>query len=303
VKFLAKFLVTSPFLVFAATHACAGDIEPRAYVNTPVGVNFLLAGYAYSEGGLSTNALPIEDAVLKINTEVLAYAHTLDAWGNSAKFDVIVPYSDLSGSALVAGQPRERKVSGLHDPRFRFSVNFYGSPALSLQEFSNYKQDVLIGASVQVSAPVGQYDSSRLINLGTNRWFIKPDIGISKAFGALTLELSEGVTFFSKNDDFFGGNSLEQAPLSTTQAHLTYDFGRGVWGALDAVYDYGGRTTVNGVRGDDVQSNSRFGATLALPVNKNNSIKFYASTGVSTRTGSDYDLGGIIWQYRWGGGL
>jgi Protein involved in meta-pathway of phenol degradation len=302
-KFLAKFLLTPPFLVFAATHACAGDIEPRAYVNTPVGVNFLLAGYAYSEGGLSTNALPIEDAVLKINTEVLAYAHTLDAWGNSAKFDVIVPYSDLSGSALVAGQPRERKVSGLHDPRFRFSVNFYGSPALSLQEFSNYKQDVLIGASVQVSAPVGQYDSSRLINLGTNRWFIKPDIGISKAFGALTLELSEAVTFFSKNDDFFGGNRLEQAPLSTTQAHLTYDFGRGVWGALDAVYDYGGRTTVNGVRGDDVQSNSRFGATLALPVNKNNSIKFYASTGVSTRTGSDYDLGGIIWQYRWGGGL
>jgi hypothetical protein len=303
VKFLAKIFVASQFFGLLATQSHAGDIEPRAYVNTPVGVNFLLAGYAYSEGGLSTNALPIEGAVLKINTEVLAYAHTLDAWGNSAKFDVIVPYSDLSGSALVAGQPRERKVSGLHDPRFRFSVNFYGSPALSLQEFANYKQDVLIGASVQVSAPIGQYDSSRLINLGTNRWFIKPDIGISKAFGALTLELSEAVTFFTKNDDYFGGNSLEQAPLYTTQAHLTYDFGRGVWGALDAVYDYGGRTTVNGVRGDDVQSNSRFGATLALPVNKNNSIKLYASTGASTRTGSDYDLGGIIWQYRWGGGL
>jgi hypothetical protein len=72
---------------------------------------------------------------------------------------------------------------------------------------------------------------------------------------------------------------------------------------LDAVYDYGGRTTVNGVRGDDVQSNSRFGATLALPVNRNNSVKLYASTGVSTRTGSDYDLYGIAWQYRWGGGL
>lgn len=302
-KFLAKSLAASQFLMAAATYAHAGDIEPRAYVNTPVGVNFLLMSYTYSKGGLSTNALPIENAELTIKTETLAYARSLDAWGNSGKFDVIVPFSDLSGSALIAGQPRERVVSGLHDPRFRFSVNFYGAPALSLQEFANYKQDLLIGASVQVSAPFGQYDSKKLINLGNNRWFIKPDIGISKTFGAITLELSESATFFTKNDDYFGGNTLEQDPIYTSQAHLTYDFGRGVWGALDAVYDYGGRTTVNGVRGNDVQSNSRGGATLALPVNKNNSIKLYASTGASTRTGSDYDLGGIIWQYRWGGGL
>jgi len=291
-------------LVFAASHACAAELEPRAYVNTPVGLNFLIAGYAYSEGGLSTDASsPIKDAQLQIHTEVLAYARTLDVWGKSGKFDVILPYSQLSGTAMVDGQPRERQVSGLNDPRFRFSVNFYGAPALSMQEFANYRQDILIGASVQVSAPVGQYDSSKLVNLGTNRWFIKPDIGISKALGPLTLELSAGVIFFTKNDDYFGGNTLEQDPVYSTQAHVTYDFGRGVWGALDGTYDYGGRTTVNGVRGDDVQGNSRLGATLGLPVDRNNSIKLYASTGVSTRTGSDYNLGGIAWQYRWGDGL
>jgi hypothetical protein len=175
-------------LVFAATHACAAELEPRAYVNTPVGLNFLIAGYAYSEGGLSTDASsPIKDAQLKIHTEVLAYARALDVWGKSGKFDVILPYSQLSGSAMVDGQPRERQVSGLLDPRFRFSVNFCGAPALSMQEFDNYRQDILIGASVQVSAPVGQYDSSKLVNLGNNRCFIKPDIGISKAFGPLTL--------------------------------------------------------------------------------------------------------------------
>ena len=143
-----------------------------------------------------------------------------------------------------------------------------------------------------MSAPVGQYDSSKLVNIGTNRWSIKPDIGISKAFGPLTLELSAGVTFFTKNDDYFGGKTLEQDPVYSTQTHVTYDFGRGVWGALDGTYYYGGRTTVNGVRGDDVQKNSRVGATLALPVNRNNSIKLFASTGVSTRTGSDYNLAG-----------
>jgi hypothetical protein len=60
---------------------------------------------------------------------------------------------------------------------------------------------------------------------------------------------------------------------------------------------------VNGVENSDLQNNTRFGATLAFPVNLRNSIKCYASTGVSTRTGSDFDTIGIAWQYRWGGGL
>ena len=116
-----------------------------------------------------------------MDTEILAYARSLNVMGKSAKFDMIVPYSDLSGSALVAGQPRERNVEGFNDPRFRFSMNFYGAPALSLDEFAKYQQDLIIGASVQVSAPLGQYDDTRLVNLGNNRWFVKPDIGISKA--------------------------------------------------------------------------------------------------------------------------
>jgi hypothetical protein len=291
-------------LLFMATQAHAGEIEPRAYVNTPVGINFLLAGYAFSDGGLSTSgASPIKDAQLRMHTEIFAYARTLDVWGKSGKFDVILPYAQLSGSAMVAGQPRERDVSGLNDPRFRFSVNFYGAPALSLEEFANYRQDLIIGASVQVSAPVGQYEKDKLVNLGNNRWFVKPDIGISKAWGGLTLELSTGVFFFSANDEYFGGRTLEQDPVCTTQVHATYSLGRGIWAALSWTYDYGGHTTIGGVRSDDLQNNSRWGATLAFPVNRNNSIKLYASTGVRTSAGTDFDLVGIIWQYRWGRGL
>ena len=204
---------------------------------------------------------------------------------------------------MVAGQPRERDVSGLNDPLFRFSVNFYGAPALSLQEFANYKQDLIIGASLQVSAPLGQYDRDKLVNLGNNRWFVKPDIGISKAWGPLALELSTGVLFFSQNDDCFGGKKLEQDPVSSTQLHVTYDLGRGIWAALSWTYDYGGRTTIDGVQSDDLEKNLRLGATLALPVNRNNSIKLYFSEGAYTRAVSDYGLFGFVWQYRWGQGL
>ena len=139
-------------LLLVATQTYAGEIEPRAYVNTPVGINFLLAGYAYSRGRLATaGSSSIKDAQLKMHTGVLAYARTLDVWGKSGKFDVILPYSQLSGSAMFAGQPHERKVTGLQDPLFRFSVNFYGAPALSLKEFADFRQDLIVGASVQVS--------------------------------------------------------------------------------------------------------------------------------------------------------
>jgi hypothetical protein len=286
--------------VLTAAPARAGDIEPRAYSNAPIGLNFLIAGFAYSEGGLSTDpSSPIQDAKLQINTGLVAYARTLNLWGKSGKFDVVVPYSHLSGTALVNGNPAERNVSGLNDPRFRLSVNFIGAPALSPQEFAGYRQDLIVGASLQVAAPLGQYDPDRLVNIGTNRWFIKPEIGISKALGAFTLEFAGAVYFYTTNDDYYVGRTLEQDPVYSAQAHLIYSFGRGIWAALDGTYDYGGRTTIDGVRDDEVMGNMRLGATLALPVNRNNSIKLYASTGAATRTGSDYNLGGIAWQYRW----
>lgn len=295
-------------LLLPAALVHAGEIEPRAYVNTPVGVNFLLGGYAYSKGDLSTpGGSPLKDAELKTNTGILAYARSLDVWGKSGKFDLIVPYTELSGNAMVNGQPRERNVSGFNDPRARFSVNFYGAPALSLEDFANYKQDLLIGASVQVSAPLGQYDKDRLVNLGTNRWFVKPDVGISRQWGDVTLELATGAMIFSDNEDYsngvVSGMKLEQEPLYISQFHLTYNIMPGVWAALSGNYDFGGRTTVDGAKKDDFQKNSRMGATFALPVNRNNSIKLYASTGVHTTVDNDFDLLGLLWQYRWGGGL
>ena len=165
-------------LISLQTHAA--EIEPRAYGNAPVGVNFLILGYVYSDGGLSTPASsPISDANLKMHTGILAYARALDVWGKPGKFDVVVPYSSLSGTAMAFGGQVDRNVSGFNDPRFRFSVIFYGAPVLSVREFADYQQDLLIGASIQVSPPLGQYDSKKMVNLGNNRWYVKPDIGIS----------------------------------------------------------------------------------------------------------------------------
>jgi hypothetical protein len=299
-----RVLLLTLALAARGTGAIAQSLEPRAYVNTPVGLNFLLAGYGYMAGGVATDpSLPLQNAHLQVHNAVLAYARSLDVWGTSGKFDMILPYAWLSGSAEVLGQPRERQVSGLADPLFRVSVNLYGAPALSLPEFASYKQDLIIGASLQVSAPLGQYDADKLVNLGTNRWSFKPELGISKAFGPLTLELTPGVSIYTENHNFFGGKTRTQAPIYAIQGHLTYSVGMGIWVAVDGTYYTGGRTTVDGKEGDDLQKNSRLGMTVALPVNRHISAKLYGSTGVSTRTGSNFNAGGILVQYRWGGGL
>jgi hypothetical protein len=301
-RFLTAFAAC--VIAWVASPAGAQDIEPRAYSNAPVGVNFLIAGYAYTRGGLSFDtAAPITDANLHTSNAVLAYARALDLWGMSGKFDAIVPYSWLSGTAKYRGEPVERTVNGFANSAFRLSINLYGAPALAMKEFADWKQDLIVGASLQVLAPLSQYDSSRLVNIGTNRWAFKPEVGISKAVGPWTLEMQAAAAFYTDNDDFYGGNTRSQDPLYSLQGHLIYAFRSGVWASFDATYFTGGRTAINGALNNDVQRNWRLGATLALPVDRANSIKFYASSGVSARTGNNHDAIGVAWQYRWGGGL
>ena len=298
VRFAAVwFAVTAP-----ASHG--QELEPRTYANTPVGLNFLIAGYGHLEGGVVIDpALPIEDTQVEVHSTVFAYVRSLDFLGKSAKFDVVLPYAWASVSATALGQLRERNVSGLADPRARFSVNFYGAPALSLEDFNNYQQDAIIGASLEVTAPGGQYDAGRLLNLGTNRWSVKPEVGVSRHLGPVMLELAGGIRFYTDNDDFFGGRLREQDPIYSVRGHLIYNFSNGIWAALDGTFYTGGQIAVDGVKRDNRQENTRLGATVALPVNRQNSVKLYFSTGVSTRAGTDFDAAGIVWQYRFGGGL
>jgi hypothetical protein len=178
-------------LAASASVAHAQSIEPRAYSNAPVGVNFLVAGPYYTRGGLSfDSSLPLTDPNLKTSNAVVGYARTLDLWGRSGKFDVIVPYTWLSGTATYRGDAVERRVDGFADPLLRLSVNFYGAPALTLPEFNAYEQDLIVGASLQVSVPAGQYDSTKLVNIGTNRWSFTTNAasasstGIRRCFGS-----------------------------------------------------------------------------------------------------------------------
>jgi len=180
------------------------DIEPRAYSNIPTGLNFLLAGYSYMKGNVAfAPTIPIINAKLETHSSVFAYVRSLDLWGKSGKVDIILPEAWLTGQAEVLGQQKSRDVVGFADPLVRLYVNLFGAPAMSMKEFADYKQDTIFGVSIAVTAPGGQYDPNKLVNIGTNRWSFKPEIGVSKAWGALTAEGAVGVYVFTDNTQPF----------------------------------------------------------------------------------------------------
>lgn len=302
---IIKFLISGVLIIlFRLSSVNAQDLEPRAYTNIPVGLNFLVAGYAYSAGGvLFDPAVPLDNASIKIHGTVLAYARSVKVGSMSGKVDMILPYAWLSGNADFQGETVSREVSGFGDTRIRMSVNFIGAPALPLSGFKDYKQDLVVGASLQICLPLSQYDREKLVNIGTNRFSFKPELGFSKTLGHFQLELTGGATFYTVNNDFYQGKTRSQDPIGSLQGHIEYNFRKGIWAAIDGTYYWGGSATLDGVEGDDLQKNTRIGCTLALPVSLHQSLKLYCSTGVSTRTGSDFDLIGLVWQYRWGGGI
>lgn len=294
-------LIFSAFAIFSCFSVLNAQVlEPRSYSNIPVGMNFFIAAYGFNSGGvLFDPSVPIENANIKIHGSAFAYARSVKMGKMLGKFDVIFPYAWLSGTAEYLGQPASREVSGLGDPSVRMSVNFLGAPALSLAEFKNYKQNFILGASMLVFFPLGQYDADRIVNLGTNRFTFKPELGISKTVGPLFVDLAAAVAIYTVNNEFNNGLTRSQAPIGSVQGHIIYTFKKGMWMAMDGTYYWGGSTTTAGVKGDDLQENTRMGFTFVMPLNIHNSIKFNFSTGVSTRTGTDFNSLTLGWQYRW----
>jgi hypothetical protein len=268
----------------------AQEIEARTYSNAPIGINFLSAGIVQAKSGNYT-----------LTSEVMSLTHILDVGGQSGKLILVLPYGQLTGSSAIGGRTVNASTEGLSDPLIKASLNLYGAPALTLDQFINYQQDLIIGASLAASVPWGKYDDNQLINVGANRWFIQPGLGASKALGSWRFELAGAGIFYTSNTNFMGGNTLSQNPVYSTQTHAIYYFQNTAWVSVDATYFIGGQSYLNGNPISGNQENWRFGSTLSYPVNKHNSIRLSASTGAYSRTNNSYDLFGISWQYRFGG--
>jgi len=285
----------------AAGTASAQELEPRAYSPSPLGTNFFGIVLGNSQGGvLFDPAVPITDADASINTASLAYGRTFGLWGRQGLVTVAVPYAWGDVEGFVAEEARRVTRSGLADARVKASLNLLGSPALDRKAFAAASRGTILGLSLTVQAPVGEYDNTKLINLGTNRWSFKPEVGVSVPVGRWFLDAYAGAWFFTDNDEFYPGEvTRRQDPVTTFQLHAGYTFRSRSWVAFDATWYGGGASTSDDGPPSERLSNSRIGATLAIPITARQSLKIGASTGASARVGSDFDSVAVAWQMLW----
>jgi hypothetical protein len=278
----------------------AQEMEPRTYSAVPIGTNFVVVSYAQSSGDVSFDpSLPITNVQAKINTWSIGYSHSFGVAGHTASVAVSVPYANANVTGDVKGVPEHAYRSGLGDVRFRVAVNLLGDPVLTPEEFARRSPATILGASVSVVAPTGQYVPSRLINVGANRWSFKPELGLSQPIGNWFVEGAAGVWLFTDNGDFFGGRRRSQDPMPVFQWHGGYNWRPGLWIAADVTYFTGGRTSVNGVQDQDLQRSVRYGVTLSVPLAAQWSAKLVWSRGLITRVGGNFQTVSLALQYRW----
>jgi hypothetical protein len=285
----------------------AQGLAPRAYIITPTHSNAVTLEWSYYDGGVNFNGtVPVTGATGTYYISAIRLYHSFSFFGRSANFTASLPYGVGTFQGAVQGAQEQIYRSGLLDASFRFSVNLKGGPAMPVRDYVKWKQKVLLGASVSVIAPTGQYDPTKLVNWGINRWAVKPEFGYSQRWGKWVVDGYAGAWFYTTNNasyDVPQPKPQSEEPIGALEGHLSYDFSKQrFWASLDGNFWFGGVTNLGGIRNlASKQTSSRVGATASIPISKHQSIKVSYSNGAYVRFGGDYQSVAVAWQYSWFG--
>lgn len=296
-------MLTRAFLIallLSPSAAWAQELEPGAYWPLPRGLNIATGVFGVNWGDVAFDpALPVEDASATITQTAFSYTRAFNFAGRSANFGVAVPIVGGHIEGLFLGEHAEVDRFGPGDPRLRIAVNLYGAPSMTPREFQSYRQRLIVGVSFVAVPPLGEYDSTKVINLGTNRYSFKTEIGLSSTQGKWVIEAMLGAWFFTDNSEFVGNRTREQDPVVAAQFHFTRRFSSAMWLAADANFYRGGQTTVDGKQNIDLQKNSRVGATFSKGLGGGHAIRASVSRGAYTTIGADFTSIAVGYNYAW----
>ena len=301
--------ITICFSGSLAANVChAQDLAPRAYIVTPLRSNAITLTYSFFDGSLLFDGeTPITGAQARVNITIFNYSHSFKLFGRTANFTGSLPYGIGHFRGTVVGAEHFAYRSGLLPASIRLSVNLLGGPAMDLAEYMKWRQKKIVGISLRLVPKTGQYDPTKLINFGANRWAFKPELGFSERWGHWILDAYGGAWLYTTNPEFFshnqfspGTNTQAQSPIGSFEGHLSYDFKPRLWVSLDGNYWFGGTTSLNGVKNfSTLQKNSRVGGTASIPVSRHQSIKLSYSNGAYIRYGGNFQNVSVAWQYSW----
>jgi hypothetical protein len=274
------------------------DLEPRAYASVPKGINVLAVGYGFNKGNVLTDpALPVKDFTLTTQSLGINYIHSFSISKKLARVQVSLPFADMQGKLSRNGEEITGSRSGMADMRIRFGINLTGSPALDRKDFRQYQEKAILGVSFVTSVPTGRYYEDKIINLGSNRWAFKPEIGISRRFKHIYAEAYLGTWFYTDNTEYLNDKVLKQKPTVTLQGHASYYFKNQMWVGLNTNWYKVGETTINGVVSSDLMNDWRIGATFSTPISKTQSLRLQFHTGLMSNLGLNYDSVTLAYQY------
>lgn len=294
------------FLVLSLAYPCfSQELEPRRWSHLPIGKNFVGAGYAYTEADIFFDpVLRIENAEMEMHTWAIRYIRTFELFEKSARIGFVQGFQEGRWTGLLDGVPRSTKRSGLSDSLLRFAINLYGAPPLEDKEFAAYRAKVhvetIVGTALVVQLPTGDYMEDKLINLGTNRFTFRPQLGVVHNRGKWSMELTGSAWIYTDNDEFVNVNRLENDPLYTIQAHLTYTFRPGFWAAAGFGYGYDGESILNGVERNDRKGNLVWALSVGHPITRWLGVKFaYIGTRTQESVGQDTDSIALSFSVFW----
>jgi len=281
----------------AGYNASSQELEPRAYAALPKNLNAIAFAYAFSRGNVLTDpSLPISNFKINVHGLAAAYVHTFAVGNKLARVQVNVPFMFISGKLQINGHDTSGVRNGFADTKIRLGINLTGSPALGRKEFRGYTQKTIIGVSLITIVPTGLYYSDKRINCGSNRFGIKPEVGISKRFKHVYAEAYAGVWFYSDNNKYLVDKTLHQDPVFSIQVHMSYYFNNQMWVSVNTTWFNGGKTLVDDKPQGDLLDNWRVGATWSVPVAKGQSLKLQFHTGAFTESGYDYKTVQLVYQ-------
>ena len=281
--------------------ACGQFNDPRAYENSPIGTNQLELGYAYVHANASLDtSLVVPGAKFDVNQGIVDYTRYFGFLHRLMWVEAGVPIAGLSGS--ISGTKIQGSTTGAGDSSYSVAVLLKGGPALTAEQFEHYQPATTLGLSLTMTAPTGSYQSNKILNLGSDRWSLKPELAWSHPFGheqKWEFDAYGNVSFYTDNTAYHGREILRQDPLPAVEGHLSYSFTDKIWTSLDTRYSFRGTTAVNGVPQDNAQQNLILGAEMNISLNPQNTLIFEFAKALVHNNGPAVVGFSVRYDYTW----
>jgi len=289
-------------LVALSASAASAQVPPRFYWKTLSGANavpLIVNSISGNTNPFDPSHLVTPGANVDATLALPGYARTFSLGGRAALFAVIAPMGRISGEVAAGGGTVRETARGFGDPMLELDVNLVGRPAQkNLVDALRYEPGFSLDLIADLAVPVGEYDNTRTLNLGQNRWYGRVGAPIVWQLGPwvpgrrTTLELLPAVWFFGTNDDYLG-QTLSTDPMFEVAASLTRDFTERLWGSLDGAWYTGGKAAVDGVQGEKLD-NLGIGITLGYQINDNLSLTVGYKSTVSDGAPGDLQMDGFM---------